>query len=239
MIMIIIIILILIIIYVVNINFIYDLFDNTNIDFYVITLDKSIRKKNIIEETKKNKLKLNIIEGINWKNINQDNLLKNKIIDIIFYDNNNKRDKEIGCYLSHFKIYNIIKDNNKINNYSIILEDDFNLLSKDITNDINKILQNMVNTNFDIIFLGNTFDNIGNKYKENIYHIDKNKETIGCFAYLINNSSINKIINQVNYIDEPIDSKINSLIKTNNLIVYTIYPNLINYKIEYPSEIIN
>lgn len=213
------------------------LYNKNYIDYYVITLNNSIRKNNIINQNIGNKL--NIIEGINYKNINQDILLKKKIIDPIFYNNSIKRNKEIACYLSHFKIYNIIKYKNINNNYSVIFEDDFNLLSKNFIFDINKILYNMINTNFDIIFLGNTFNNIGNKYKENIYYIDKNKVTIGCFAYLINNLSINDILNKVNYIDEPIDLKINSLIKTNNLIVFTIYPNLVNYKIEYLSEINN
>ena len=108
-----------------------------------------------------------------------------------------------------------------------------------MTIDIAIILEKMKNIDFDIIFLGNTYSNNGTCYKGNIYNVDKNKETVGTFAYLINNKNIQKLLNCTKYIDEPIDLKFNSLIKTDNLKTFTIVPNIINYKIELPSLINN
>ena len=143
--------------------------------------------------------------------------------------------KEIGCYQSHLKIYNKILNSDKP--YSIIFEDDFNVISTDMVNDINKILEKMKDIDFDVIFLGNTFPNAGENYKDNIYKVDKNKMTVGCFGYLINNKNIGKILNYTKTIDEAIDLKYNSLIKTDNLNAYTINPYIINYKMELPSVI--
>jgi GR25 family glycosyltransferase involved in LPS biosynthesis len=91
---------------------------------------------------------------------------------------------------------------------------------------------------FDLLFLGNTFNNVGKHLKNNIYHIDKNKYTIGTFAYLINNSNVNKIIELTNLIDSPIDNKIDTLIKNNKIKSFVVHPTIINYMSEFTSEIL-
>lgn len=218
--------------------------DFNNIEYYVITL--GTRNHNIQNQQKKLKSKINIIDGFHWKNINQQNLLDNNIISQNFFNDNEfkvRRNKEIGCYLSHFYIYNQIKknhciiDNSNKKNFSVIFEDDFNILSNDLHTEINNILHLLKNIDFDILFLGNLFDNIGSNHTQNIHNIDKNKNTKGTYAYLINNKKINKILNSLNYIDEPIDEKFNSLIKTNNIIAYVINPNIVNYMAELDSLI--
>lgn len=230
-------IIILLIILIIIIYLIYKSVDYLdNIEYYAITLHSQERIDNMNNQMKKANIKLKLIDGVHWKMIDQDYLLKNFILSNSFYNKNDKkRDREIACYNSHLKIYNLILLSDK--KYSVIFEDDFNVISDNLINDINKILKNMEDTDFDIIFLGNTFVNVGNKHKNNIYEIDKSKETVGCFAYLINNKNIKKIINTTKLIDEPIDLKMNSLIKTNNLKVYTIHPNIVNYKTEVPSII--
>jgi glycosyl transferase, family 25 len=213
-------------------------FNANNIDYYVISLKSADRLQNINDQLKKYNIDYNLIDGVHWKTIDQDKLLKQFILGENFYDKkNSKRNKEIGCYQSHLKIYNKIVNSDKP--YSIILEDDFNVISFDLVNDINKILEKMKDVDFDIIFLGNTYPNAGENYKDNIYKVDKNKETVGCFGYLINNKNIKKILNCTRFIDEPIDLKFNSLIKTDNLNIYTISPYIINYRMELPSVIIS
>jgi glycosyl transferase, family 25 len=206
-----------------------------NITYYIISLKNKERLENIKKQLIKYDIKFELIDAIHWKIIDQDNLIKNNILKENFYNINEKRNKEIGCYQSHLKIYNKIL--NSESDYSIILEDDFNIITNNLTDEINKILNKMKNIDFDIIFLGNTFDNLGLQFNENIYKIDKLKETVGCYAYLINNKKIKKIIESTKIIDEPIDLKMNSLIKTDNLIAFTIEPNLINYIVEIPSTI--
>jgi GR25 family glycosyltransferase involved in LPS biosynthesis len=220
-------------------NYFVDGFENLkNIKYYVISLGTPERKNNIKEQNSGQNVSLIFVDAVHWKTINQKQLLDNNVISHSFFkDNDTRRDKEIACYHSHFKTYNEIKTHNP-NGYSVILEDDFNMISKDLSGDVNRIIEIMKNTDFDVIFLGNTFYNIGEKYKNNVHKIDKSYETMGCFGYLIKNKNIQKIINSVSYIDEPIDSKFNSLIKTDNLNIYTVNPSVVNYKKELPSLII-
>jgi GR25 family glycosyltransferase involved in LPS biosynthesis len=219
-------------------NYFVEGFENLNdIKYYVISLGTQERKNNIKEQNSGQNVDLIFVDAVHWKTINQKQLLDDNVISPEFFENNTRRDKEIACYHSHFKTYNEIKTQNP-NGYSVILEDDFNMISTDLSGDVNRIIETMKDTDFDVIFLGNTFYNIGEKYKNNVHKIDKSYETMGCFGYLIKNKNIQKIINSVSYIDEPIDSKFNSLIKTDNLIIYTAYPNIVNYKKELPSLII-
>ena len=140
--------------------------------------------------------------------------------------------------MSHEKIYNSIKNNENKKKYSIIFEDDFNIISENIVEKLNSIIENISDIEFDILFLGNTFDNKGTEIKDCIYSIDKNKYTIGNFAYLINNKNINKILDLVKPIDSPIDNKIDTLIKNNKLNCIVVYPNIFNYMAEITSQIL-
>lgn len=218
--------------------------NNTNnnikeVDFFVISLRNPNRLLNIDNQNKKLNVKITIVDAVNGVNINQNKLLEDNILSINFSDIGSlKRNKEIGCFMSHEKIYNIIKNNNEQKRYSLILEDDFNIISDDITKLLNDILVTIDTMDFDILFLGNTFDNIGSQVKNNIYSIDKNKYTIGNFAYIVNNKNINKLITLIKPIDSPIDNKIDTLIKNDKLNCMVVYPNIINYMVEITSEIL-
>jgi GR25 family glycosyltransferase involved in LPS biosynthesis len=214
--------------------------NNNDINFYVITLKNEERIKNINLQKEILNTNINLIDGIKGNTINQDQLLHNKILTTNFYFNNLKRNNEIGCYLSHLKIYDLIKQNINNTKYSVIFEDDFKIISKNITYDLNLLINNINNIDFDIIFLGNTFDNVdfNNKITENIFKIDTNKNTIGTFAYLINNKNIDKLIELIKIIDSPIDVKLDNLIKNNFINAYVIYPNLVSYNHNLSSEII-
>lgn len=211
---------------------------NNNIDFYIITLGQPDRLENI--NFQNTKLNANIIrtDAVNGQFLNQNELLNSGELSQSFYNGELKRSKEIGCYKSHYNIYNLIKNNPNKQKYSIVLEDDFNIIADNITEKIESLLNSISELDFDIIFLGNTFPNYSDKIiKDNIHSIDKNKYTIGTFAYLLNNKNINKIINVTKVIDSPIDNKLDTLIKNDQINAYVIYPNLINYKIENPSSI--
>lgn len=218
--------------------------NNTNdnlkeIDFFVISLRNSVRLLNIDNQNKKLNVKITIIDAVNGMYINQNKLLEDNILSINFSDIGSlKRNKEIGCFMSHEKIYNIIKNNNERKRYSVILEDDFNIIPDNITKLLNDVLVTIDTMDFDILFLGNTFDNIGLQVKNNIYSIDKNKYTIGNFAYLVNNKNIDKLITLIKPIDSPIDNKIDTLIKNDKLNCMVVYPNIINYMVEITSEIL-
>ena len=224
-------------------SFIFIYFGVTNINILVITLNNNDRLNNINNEENKINYPIEQFIGINGQYINQLDLYNKNILSKEFLDKDNiKRSKEIGCYLSHLNLLKKIS-NNITSNYSIILEDDFIIIDNNVLNKINDIVNYLFynNIDFDIIFLGNTFDNKGNKLNDNnfnIYEINTDVYTIGCFSYLINNKNIFKIINYLNYIDSPIDNKIDSLIKNKKIISYVIYPNLITYNSILDSNIL-
>jgi GR25 family glycosyltransferase involved in LPS biosynthesis len=232
----------LIIFYIGNLKSHQEYFSNNDaeqLDFYVISLRSPDRLLNIEAQNKKLNAKINIIDAVNGININQNELLENKTLSSEFIDVSNiKRSKEIGCYMSHDKIYNIIKNNTERKKYSIILEDDFNIVpDNDAKQKLNDIISYIDGLDFDILFLGNTFNNAGIQIKNNIYSVDKNKYTMGTFAYLINNANIDKLINLVKPIDSPIDNKLDTLIKNDKLNSLVVHPNIINYMAEITSGI--
>lgn len=214
---------------------------NENLDFYVITLKNPDRIQNINFQNQKLNANIIMIDAVKGITLNQKELLQNGELSQLFYnDNEIKRNKEIGCYKSHFNIYNLINNNFNKKKYSIILEDDFNVIPENITEKIFNLINNITDLDFDIIFLGNTFVNHSDTVlKDNIYYIDKNKFTIGTFAYLINNKNVKKLIELTKIIDSPIDNKLDTLIKNNKINAYVVYPNLINYIAESKSDIIN
>lgn len=220
-------------------NFINDNLNN-NIDFYVISLKNPERLENINLQNKKLIANINVIDAVNGLNINQTELLRLGELSQSFYNEIPKRSKEIGCYKSHLYIYNLINNNLNKKKYSVILEDDFNVIPENLNEKMEILLNDISDLDFDIIFLGNTFPNNSNdKIKNNVYLIDKNKYTIGTFAYLINNKNINKIISLTKLIDAPIDNKLDTLIKNNLLNAFVVYPNLINYIAESKSNIMD
>ena len=80
--------------------------DVNQVDFYIISLRSLDRLVNIETQNKKLNAKINIIDAVNGLNINQNELLENKTLELGFSDINNiKRSKEIGCYMSHDKIF--------------------------------------------------------------------------------------------------------------------------------------
>lgn len=215
-------------------------YDSKEIDYYVISLHNPNRILNIENQNKKLNVKINIIDAVNGVYINQNKLLEDNILALNFSDiGNSKRNKEIGCFMSHEKIYNIIKTNDDRKKYSLIFEDDFNIIPNNFMKLLNEIIKIINTMDFDILFLGNTFDNVGSQIKDNIYSIDKNKYTIGNFGYLVNNNNIDKLIGLIKPIDSPIDNKIDTLIKNNKLNCIIVYPNIINYMVEITSEILH
>jgi glycosyl transferase family 25 len=194
---------------------------------YVINLKKNTeRKKYLIEEFKKHKIEnYNFIEAINGNDLNSEELKNKNIIS-----NNCKLTRgEIGCSLSHYKIYEeIIKNDAEI---SLVLEDD--VFFVDGFNIKYNILMNRIkNINWDIFYLGiNCYTNcckegeyVGNK----IHGIYYPKHVLaGTHGYLIKKQSIKKIMDCFFPIHKAVDiflmnidikrfTLTNTIIKTNN-----------------------
>lgn len=193
----------------------YDTFINyNNIDYYVITMHNADRIKNIekqIKLLKQSNANINMIyvDAVVGKSVNIDDLIDKKILTNNIYENKDakftavfeKRKNEVGCYLSHCKAYNMIKDKGNLTGYSVIFEDDF-----EITDDFSKIFEETLSTldgyEFDMLFLGILGDK-GEHVVSNVYHTTK--ESFCAHAYVIKNKNINKIIDEMKYIDTIVD----------------------------------
>lgn len=202
------------------------------IDYYVITMKEESRIKNIKtqienqkqtmkkkdEETKKNDyfdFTINNVDAVIGKNLNLKELIAKKIVSEnveninetdLTHNNLNSRKNEIGCYMSHLKTYDAIANSSNKSGYSAIFEDDF-ILSEDFVYKLESTLKTIIETNidFDILVLGIAGGN-GETVNADISYVNPN--SFGSYGYLINNKNIDKIINEMKYIDKTVDVKI-------------------------------
>jgi GR25 family glycosyltransferase involved in LPS biosynthesis len=209
----------------------------SNISYNVISLGIHERLKNIKEQEVNNNIQINLVEAVDGRFINQNDLINKNILDINFKQISSKRNNEIGCYSSHLKIYKSIIDSNNDNGITVIFEDDFIINCDNFHQKINKIVDDLKDTNFDLVFLGNTDDNTGNYYKNDIYEINKNKKSLGTYGYFINNKNANKIYSLMNHIDLQIDEKINYLIINDKIKAYVVKPNIVTHRYDFDSSI--
>lgn len=214
-----------------------------NIDFYVITLGNEKRLENIKKQTDKlnsntdeYKIHITKIDAVNGAELDLNKLAEeNKIDKRIENENINQfnpkleiRKKEVGCTMSHIKIYDIIKEKNQPDRYSVIFEDDFNV-TDNFLKDLDKILVDLKNPNidFDILVLG-MLGPKGDKVVDNVYKLDcENK--LKCYhshAYIISNKHIDKIINEMNFVNNIMDISIFERATNGKLNVYRVEPNL-------------
>lgn len=190
---------------------------------YVITLKQPNRLLNIHKQQKKINNTIELFDAVNGDLLNE---IDPRIIlhtPITQMDKTHKR--VIGCYLSHYNLYNkIVKDDN----YTIIFEDDFDIVEHDLIKKCNTILVTLkeLNLEFDVIFLGNHDynHNHGTLIKNNIYKIGHNEGLHGTQGYIVNNNNIHKLIENTNDITDPIDNKIQRLANENKMNVFAIYP---------------
>jgi len=200
--------------------------DNNNIKIYVISLRHEDRIKNIEEQRVKiNNNHLEIFDAVKGDKLNIEKLMGDNIISRIWENGPSYKKREIGCYLSHYYIYNKIAANLS-SGYTIIFEDDFKIESDNFMDDVNSAIK-LTDGNFDLLFLGNINNNHGKLYDKNIYYVDKNETLIGTHCYIVNNKHIEKIISETKDIDMPIDLKIDDLYKKNKLNVLVMFPTIV------------
>ena len=142
---------------------------------------------------------------------------------------------EIGCYLSHLMLIKTLL--NKVDGYTVIFEDDFDIMDDNLHTHIINII-NKTSDNFDIIFLGNLNNNYDIHIIDDIYSINKNIPLWGTHGYLINNKYATKIYNKLLNMDLEIDNKFKKLIDDKEINGLVIYPILVKQATEtYKSSI--
>lgn len=201
-----------------------------SINYYVITLSTRERLENI--EYQKNKFNLDIkkFDGVDGNKLDLKHLINKKRLCEKYKNNTLNIGRNVGCYYSHINLYKKIKNESNETGYSIIFEDDFDIRTNNFNAYIFNILDNVANSDFDIIYLGYLYNSVGEKYKDNLYYPDKNVELLCTHAYIINNSSIDKFLSLLSYIDMPIDNKLDKAIKQNKLKALVAYPSVVFQK---------
>jgi len=220
------------------------------IDYYVITMRNTARLENIINQENKinknadKKIKINLVDAVVGKNLDINKLIEENVVSLEFGNEDVLRKNEIGCYMSHLKIYNIIHEQN-ISDYTIIFEDDFDIVSENFINDLDSVIKIINDKDFDMLFLGTNPENYlpdieknrGELIENNVYNFNSSQYFYGSHAILINNKNISKIIKNLELIDNQIDVKIQSLAMDKKLNIFTLYPIIVDQLIETESTI--
>jgi len=215
--------------------FIFESFEIVqNINYYVISMENEDRMNNIIEQTKKinehnnANISIEIVDAIVGKNLDLQKLRDIGILSSTaeLGDDEYKQKNEIGCYLSHMKVYETIKQKNN-SGYSVIFEDDFKINNYflDILDTTISKLQN-IDVDFDYLFLGIAGNN-GEQVVDNIFNISPDI-SYQAHGYLINNKNIDKIIEKMKYIETVLDVQIFNKGKQKELNVLRIYPTIVD-----------
>lgn len=225
--------------------------NNIELNTYIITL-----KKNEIND------KINTIKNLNPKIIQgiNGNLLSNDNYNLKYFKSLFLPKSVIGCAMSHIKCWK--KHILKLNNYTLILEDDFfiddlvfneyksNENIKNL-NDLIKYFISQTPKNFDILYLGyisgniiNTYFNFinnTNKYKNINTLIEKSQINLGLHSYIISNSGIIKLLDNINTtkINFHLDYYIQKLSSQNILNTFCLKKRLFYQTSTYISNISN
>jgi GR25 family glycosyltransferase involved in LPS biosynthesis len=201
------------------------------IKYYIIHLERSIdRLENLDIQIKKLNKDIIYFPAIDGNTLDYNKLLEDNIIQKEYWNRIQKKGV-YGCYLSHYKLIEKLKneyDNNLLNSdYSVIFEDDFKIVVDDLDYEINNIIINIneLNIDFDIIYLGDSQNTHGGLIINNIYQFNNSHMYGDC--YLINNKSLHKIYNNLHVIDEAIDWKLRILIMNGKLNALMINPTLV------------
>ena len=231
---------------------------NYDIDYYAITMKREVRIQNIFNQTNiinkdvpdKNKITIEQVDAVVGLQLNLKELVDNNVLSPDFYAETKHRKTQVGCSLSHLKTYDIIKNKNK-SGYSVVFEDDFDIVTPDFINIVNSSLKIAENEGFDILLLGNNADvvktsenenypkNKGENIKDNVYHFNPNIIFFGTYAILINNKNIQHVIDNLKYITQPIDDYIYKVARENKIKVLTLYPCIVEHLHGIPSTVLS
>jgi len=210
------------------------------IDYYVITMNSEQRLANISDQQAKLSVPIKKIDAIVGADVDIDALVKKKVIAPEFANKDKRRRGEIGLYLSDLKVYNIIKEKGDPKGYSVILEDDFEIIDDDFENKIQAALDTLQSVDFDMLYLQNNSNeynkdatiekNHGEPLKDNIFYFDKGNYLFGTVAILVKNKNIDHILNATKYMDQQIDQKLQFSGIHDKLRLMMMYPNIVDQR---------
>ena len=213
------------------------------IPLLVVSLDRATERKEYINKVLHNH-EFSYFKAVDGKNLLEDEvILKSKYIS----NGTQLKNGQIGCYLSHIKIWIDIEKSQDI--VHLILEDDIVLKYNihKILNIINKIDFN----DYDIIFLGHCFESKGELKQEILdesayFNLYKSYTPLCTHAYLITKNGakkaidhLNSIYNTENHIDQAIDNVISIMVGRGILKSLSFHDTLINQPWQEPVNTLN
>jgi len=217
----------------------YEGFETPTFDMYVISLKNPERLENIKKQEEKIGKKITIFDAVKGSELDLEVLSKSgTLIEPNNFNNvYNQKKREVGCYLSHYRIYEKIKPNS---NYTIVFEDDFEIKTDDFLNNVQNSIDKLdkASIDFDILYLGNHEwnENHGTHIVDNLYKVGNGEGLGGTQGYVVRNKNIKKIINGTKKIDLTIDVKIQKMANDGVINVVSIYPYYVGQGAQ-PSEI--
>ena len=216
--------------------------DSTEIDYYVITLKHADRMKNIQrQQDKMPENRIELVDAVLGDNLDLEEMVISKKLAPAFSEKSKKRHREVGCFMSHLKVYELISARyleNPTSKYSVIFEDDF-ALTDDFQEKLMESLMVVKNLDFDYLYLGNNQSIAGKHVNQNVYKNNNEQPLYGTYGYVVNNQNIRKMIESMQYIDRPIDNQIDDYSNEGKLNVYVVQPTIVNYaETNLPSTIV-
>ena len=209
---------------------------------YIINLKRNHERlqhiTNIYSKSDLNTEPYILVEAIDGSSINPKEYVTEEIYDgITFLDKFKKRVDDaqltrgmIGCYLSHLKVFDLIKTSGKP--YGMILEDDATFPEDIFTTKINDAL-NAVPSDWDIILLGRW-----PREEKRLKNYVKVERFFGTHGYLINQKGIEKMQKFGSYpIEDQIDGVMGTLARTGVLNIYAPHENIIYVNTSLNSDV--
>lgn len=202
-----------------------DIYDNETHDIskdvkiYCINLDKDTDRWSALQkQIKSNNLQVERIPAVNGANVSESEYIRNGLL----HKNHRLLKGQLGCALSHVKLWHKIKKDNKA--FTLVLEDDI-IITNDFKSKLNELIKYLPNS-WDVIYLGGC--NIkGKKFNEKLIyptHFGK-RYNLCTHAMLLNSERLDKLINVMTPIKESIDNQLRR--KFPDLKVYYANPNMI------------
>jgi GR25 family glycosyltransferase involved in LPS biosynthesis len=209
-----------------------------NCEIYYINLNERNDRKIEMEKLLR-KINLNYyrIDAINGNNLNYDKLLQEKIVLDYSFNDYNKKDKklnmgEIGCYLSHVSAWNKFIESRK--NYGIFFEDDIVINELYFNKVFNRIIDELIIYNFDILFLSRNAMSNSQFYEGQIigkFFYKPSKIMYGAHSYILSKKGAKKFINYFNTINSI--KEVNIIHKLDQFdLMFDYYYQIFNQKIE-------
>jgi glycosyl transferase family 25 len=197
-----------------------------DMEIYVISLKHQPERREKVDKLMKG-IKYSYFDGVYGKTINdEEKAILNKYVK-----KHKLNDHQVGCFLSHLKIWEQLINNNKsdVNEY-LIFEDDISIKNNidNIYNYVNNITKDV---NYDTIFIGHCAESEGELLRQiskNDYNVTVRKSVFPrCLhAYIISKTGAAKLIRyfQENISVLPIDEVIAIAISKGVIKSYSIFP---------------